>query len=145
MMLRKTTALLGGALVLALAAPGSTQTPAAPLAPQPGNTVLIAQYECSPGELAKVDQIIKDVTAPVLNRVMAEGKIMSWGLLGAYIGGPVNRTIYVWAKDPVALVQARTQYLPEIMAKPGWAELGRLCPRQQVTLNNMIANSASTK
>jgi hypothetical protein len=51
----------------------------------------------------------------------------------------------VWAKDPVALLQARAQYLPEIMAKPSWSEVGRLCPKQTVTLNNLIANPASTK
>ena len=143
-MSRKTTvALLGGALALTLVAPASTQTPA-PAALQPGNTVLIAQYECSPGDVARVDQIIKELTGPVLNRMVAEGKIISWGFLGTYIGGPANRTIYVWAKDPVALLQARGVYLPELMAKPNWAELGRLCPKQQVTLSNLIANPAST-
>jgi hypothetical protein len=140
---KATYPLLAATLVLALAAPGSTQTATAPVAPQPGNTVLIAQYECSPGELGKVDQLLKDVTTPVLNRMVAEGKVMSWGVLGAYVGGPANRTIYVWAKDPVALLQARQVYLPEIMAKPAYAELGRLCPRQQTSLNNMILNPSS--
>jgi lipocalin len=143
---KKTTlALLATALVLALAAPASTQTPAAPAPLQPGNTVLIAQYECSPAELAKVDQIFKDTAGAVLNKYMAEGKIISWGVLGAYVGGPVNRTIYVWAKDPVSLVQARASYLPEIQKSPGYGELGRLCPRQQVTLSNMILTPASAK
>lgn len=142
MTLRKMTyPLLVATLVLTLAVTGSSQT--APVSPQPGNTVLIAQYECSPGDLAKVDQLMKEVASPVLNRMMAEGKIMSWGVLGAYLGGPQNRSIYVWAKDPVALVQARQVYLPEIASKPGWAELGRLCPRQQTTLHNMILNPSS--
>lgn len=142
MSLRKATyPLFAATLVLTLAVTGSSQT--APVAPQPGNTVLIAQYECSPGDLAKVDQLMKDVASPVLNRVMTEGKIMSWGVLGASVGGPANRTVYVWAKDPVALMQARQVYLPEIAQKPGWAELGRLCPRQQTTLHNMILNPSS--
>jgi hypothetical protein len=140
--LRKATyPLFAATLVLTLAVTGSSQT--APPALQPGNTVLIAQYECSPGDLAKVDQLIKEIASPVLNRSMSEGKIITWGVLGANVGGPVNRMIYVWAKDPVALVQARQAYLPEIAAKPGWAELGRLCPRQQTSLNNMILNPSS--
>lgn len=139
MKLGKTTALPAAVLLtLALAKSGSTQPPPAGI--QPGNTVLIAQYECSPGDLAKVDQLMKEMAAPVLTKYASEGKILAWGFLGAYIGGPVNRTIYVWAKDPVALLQARQQYLPEIMAKPGWGELGRLCPKQQVSLSNLIAN-----
>ena len=127
-------------LLVAVATSGSAQTP--PVALQPGNTVLIAQYECIPGELTRVDQILKDLTAPVLNKMVAEGKLLSWGVLGAYVGGPVNRTIYVWGRDPVSLMQARAQYLPEIMAKPGWAEVGRLCPHQQVSLSNLIINAS---
>ncbi len=145
MRLRQTTVLLlGTAFVLALAGTGSTQT-APPAGPQVGNTAFIAQYECSPGDLAKVDRIIKEISAPTLSRMMAEGKVITWALLGTYLGGPANRTIVIWGKDPASLVQARLQYLPEIMAKPAWAELGRLCPRQQTTLVNMIANAASTK
>jgi hypothetical protein len=75
-------------------------------------------------------------------KYVAEGKLLSWGVLGAYIGGPANRTVYVWAKDPVALVQARLQYLPEIMAKPGWAEATRLCPTQTVSLRSLLLVSA---
>ena len=108
---KKTTLVLSAAaVVLALATPGSTQTGAAPAPLQPGNTVLIAQYECSPADLAKVDQLFKDSAGPVLSKYMAEGKILTWGLLGAYVGGPVNRTIYVWGKDPVSLLQARATY-----------------------------------
>jgi hypothetical protein len=124
--------------VLALATNASTQTP--PGVPQPGNTVLIAQYECSPGDLARVDQLMKEIASPVLNRMVGEGKLIGWGSLGATVGGPVNRMIYVWGKDPVALLQARQVYLPEISSKPGWSELGKLCPRQSISLNNMILN-----
>lgn len=121
----------------------SGQTPGA--GPQPGNTVLVAEYQCSAGDLARVDQLLKEVSAPVLDKYVAEGKLLSWGVLGAYIGGPANRTVYVWAKDPVALVQARLQYLPEIMAKPGWAEVTRLCPTQTVSLRSLLLVSAPPK
>ena len=132
-------------LVIALGWTGVAGAQAAPPVLQPGNTVLIAQYECSPADLTKVDQLIKDATAPILNRMLTEGKLLSWGVLGAYVAGPANRTIYVWAKDPIALMQARGQYLPEIMAKPAWTEIGRLCPKQQITLNNLIHTPTSTK
>ncbi|HVQ28502.1 MAG TPA: hypothetical protein VMV21_02920 [Vicinamibacteria bacterium] len=142
---KSTYAVLAAGLVLAVAVPASTQTAAAPAPLQPGNTVLIAQYECSPGDLARVDQIFKETAGAILNKYMADGKIITWGLLGAYVAGPVNRTIYVWAKDPVSLLQARAAYLPEIMKAGTYSELGRLCPRQQVTLNNMLLTPASAK
>ena len=59
-------------------------------------------------------------------------------MLATYVGGPETRTIYVWAKDPVALMKARAEYLPEIQAKPGWLDLQRACPTQEISINNMI-------
>jgi hypothetical protein len=113
--------------------------------PQPGSAVLIAQYECNPADLAKVDEVMKGTAGPILSRYVAEGKLLTWGFLATTVGGPVNRSIYVWAKDTPSLVTARQSYLPEIMAKPGWAEMARMCPRQQTSLHTMVANAGSTK
>jgi len=118
-------------------APARAQTQA-PAPPEVGNTVLIARYHCIAADHAKVDQTFKDIMAPVLNRMVGEGKLISWGVLGTYIGGPDTRTIFVWAKDPVALIKARAEYLPEIMAKPGWADVQRACPTQEVSIDNML-------
>ena len=131
--------------VVVLALSGLATTPAWAQGPQLGNTVLVAEYQCPPGDLARVDQLMKEVTASVLDKYVAEGKLLSWGVLGAYIGGPNNRTVYLWAKDPVALIQARLQYFPEIQAKPGWAELGKLCPTQTVSLRTLLLSSPPPK
>ena len=48
-----------------------------PPKPEVGNTVLIAQYHCNPADHARVDQLLKEVTASVLNRMASEGKINS--------------------------------------------------------------------
>ena len=116
----------------------SSEAAIGPAAPDVGNTVLIARFQCNTADLARVDQILKDSSGPVLNRMVAEGKIITWGVLATYVGGPDTRSIYVWAKDPVALVKARAEYLPEIQAKPGWSEVARACPVQEVSLNNMV-------
>src|SRR5262249_57958486 len=91
------------ALFLVSAITLSSQTPRPVLAP--GNTVLIAEYDCAADQLARVDAAIKEITGPVLNKYVSAGKLISWGYLGVYVGGHANRTIYVWASDPVALMQ----------------------------------------
>ena len=144
MLNKKTTlAVSTAALALTLATTASTQTPAAP-APaasgQHGPDRAVRMLARRPREGRPA---LQGLRRPVLGKYMAEGKILTWGLLGAYVAGPVNRTIYVWGKDPVSLMQARAAYLPEIMKSPGYAELGRLCPRQQVTLNNMVLTPTS--
>ena len=142
-MWRPTLVLSAAFSTAAALAPVFAQAPGMPVAPELGNTVLIARYQCNPAELGKVDQVLKEVSAPVLNRMVSEGKLISWGVLATYIGGPENRTIYLWAKDPVALMKARAEYLPEIMAKPGWNEMARVCPVVETSINNLNLKSQS--
>jgi hypothetical protein len=135
----RTTVRFVTSLVVALGlVPAQAQTPGSMQTPDVGNTVLVAQYECNPADHAKVDRILKDVAAPILNRKVAEGKLLTWGVLATSVGGPATRTIYVWAKDAVGLMKARAEYLPEIMAQPEWSEVARACPTQVVSISTMM-------
>jgi hypothetical protein len=118
------------------------QTPRPVLAP--GNTVLIAGYACAADQLTRADALMNELTAPILNKYVSNGKIISWGYLGVYLGSPVNRQIYVWATDPVALMQARQAYLPEIMGSPKFAEFSKICGSATIALHNMIAMSGGS-
>jgi hypothetical protein len=116
------------------------QTPRPALAP--GNTLLIAAYTCAADQLERADALLKEITGPVLNKYMSAGKIITWGYFGVYLGGEANRHIYVWASDPVALIQARQTYLPEIQASPRFAEFSKICGTASITLHNLITVSA---
>ena len=105
----------------------------------PGNTVLLASYACAPDQLARVDAIFNQSVAPILNKHVASGKLLTWGFLATTLGGPANRHIYIWAADPIALLQARQVYLPEIMAAPQFMEYAKACGPAVVTVNNLLA------
>jgi hypothetical protein len=111
-------------------------------APRPsiaaGNTVLFAAYNCATDQLTRADALVNEVLAPVLNKYVASGKLLNWGYVGVYIGDQNNRSIYVWAADPVALVQARQVYLPEVTANPKFAEFNKICGSATITLHNLI-------
>lgn len=119
------------------------QTPRPMLAP--GNTVLIAEYTCAADQLARADALFTELAGPVLNKQVSTGKIISWGYFGLYLGGGGNRTVYVWAADPVAMVQARAAYLPEITGNPRYAEFSKICGSSKVSLHNMITLSGAAK
>lgn len=129
------TLLLAGTMTL------PAQTPRPTLAP--GNTVLIAQYACAVDQLARADALIAEITTPTLNKFVSAGKIISWGYMGVYIGGHANRTIYLWASDPVALMQARQSYLPELMSHPKFGEFAKICGAADITLHNLITISSA--
>jgi hypothetical protein len=114
-------------------------------APRPaiatGNTVLFAAYNCAADQLTRADALVNEALAPVLNKHVASGKLLNWGYVGVYIGDQNNRSIYVWAADPVALVQARQVYLPEVNANPKFAEFTKICGSATITVHNLIASA----
>jgi hypothetical protein len=110
---------------------------------QDGNTVVVAAYACAADQLDRADAIMKELTTPILNKYTSAGKVVSWGYLAAYIGSQANRQIYVWAANPVALMQARQAYLPEIQASPRFAEFSKICGSASISLSNLLAVSAA--
>lgn len=106
----------------------------------PGNTVLLAAYNCAADQLARADALVNEIAAPVLNKHAKAGKIISWGYTGVYVGNQNNRSIYVWASDPVALLQARQVYLPELNGNPRFAEFVKICGSATITLHNLITS-----
>jgi hypothetical protein len=129
---------LGLFLIAALIATPVLHGQATPRGIAPGNTVLVAEYDCDASRLDEADQLVAKNVAPILNKHMAAGRIINWGYLGNYLGGSSDRSIYVWAADPVALIQVRQQYLPEIQKQAGFADFSRLCGTGVVTLSNLI-------
>ena len=127
------------ALALGLLATVAGATPAAAQV-QPGHVVLFATYECDQTALARADQIVQTMAAPVLDRHVAEGNILSWGYLSAVIGQEYNRSFYIWATDAVSLMEAREQYLPEIQAQADFAEFASVCEATSQTIHTLTGN-----
>jgi hypothetical protein len=117
----------------------TAQTPRGTIAP--GNTVLVAAYNCAADQLARADTLVNEVAAPILNKHVTAGKLLNWGYMGVYVGDQNNRSIYVWAADPVALVQARAVYLPEINANQKFQEFVKICGSATITMHNLITTS----
>jgi hypothetical protein len=112
------------------------QTP--PTALAVGNTVLLSEYECDASQLTRVDALVAKLAAPILDKHIAAGRILTWGWMGVHLGGKANRSFYLWAKDPVALAQARAVYLPEITGQADWTEVAKLCGSPQTALHNLL-------
>jgi hypothetical protein len=127
--------------IAASLAPSPAHAQSRPIAP--GNTVLMAQYKCQADQLSRADALIREIAAPTLNKYVASGKLLTWGYVGVYIGDQANRSIYVWGSNPVALMQARAEYLPELNSNPKFAEFVRICGSATITLQDLVAGAPS--
>lgn len=81
-----------------------------------GEAGLSIYFVCN-GDESRADQIVKDVFAPVYNRHVEEGSIVSWGWMEHFIGGEYRRVATMTAKDFKSLLKARSAVISELDAK----------------------------
>jgi hypothetical protein len=71
-------------------------------------------YQCDPSMETRADTIVTETFAPVFDRLLSEGKIVSWFWLAHQIGGKWRRLGGFYASDMMALMEARAELLAEI-------------------------------
>ena len=95
-------------LCVILAPPARAQEPT----PQPVG--FATYYECDQNNEARADTIVTEVFASVFDRLLSEGKIVSWFWNAHEVGGKWRRLGGFYASDMTALFEARAELLEEL-------------------------------
>jgi len=74
----------------------------------PGGAAFSTYYVCDPRE-AQADALVEQVFAPVYDKMVAEGKLKSWGWLEHIVGGQFRRLATMSASDMKSLMAARAE------------------------------------
>jgi hypothetical protein len=72
-----------------------------------GDAGFSVYYVCDSSREAQADALMKRVFAPAYDKMVADGKITSWGWLEHIIGGKYRRLATFTATDNAALLEAR--------------------------------------
>lgn len=72
----------------------------------PGNAVFSTYYVCDSRE-DQADAIVTQVYAPAYDKLVAEGKLKSWGWLEHVVGGEFRRLATITATDLKSLMEVR--------------------------------------
>lgn len=88
---------------------------------------------CDMAREDRADELVSTVLAPVYDRYVSDGKLVSWGWNTHVIGGKVRRLAVTTAKDHKALLAARSAILGELVEKHGEAmkEFSSICSSHQ--------------
>ena len=88
---------------------------------------------CNMAQEDRADEIVSTVMAPVYDRYVSEGKLVSWSWHSHLIGGKVRRLAVTSAKDFKSLLKARGEIMGELLDNQGEAmkELSSICPSHQ--------------
>lgn len=73
----------------------------------PGGAAFSTYYVCDGTREAQADALVEQVFAPVYDKLVADGKLKSWGWLEHIVGGQYRRVATMGATDLKALMAAR--------------------------------------
>jgi hypothetical protein len=73
----------------------------------PGGAVFSTYYVCDQTREDQADALVTQVFAPVYDKMVADGKLKSWGWLEHIVGGQFRRVATMGAVDVKSLMEAR--------------------------------------
>jgi len=73
----------------------------------PGGVAFSTYYVCDGTREAQADALVEQVFAPVYDKMVADGKLKSWGWLEHIVGGKYRRVATMGASDLNSLMAAR--------------------------------------
>ena len=98
-----------------------------------GEAAFSVYMSCEMGREERADEIVEKVFAPIYDKQVKAGKLVSWGWLKHFVGGTWRRLAVMTAADHVTLLQVRNAVIEEMAAKHGETaeEFDEICGSHQ--------------
>jgi hypothetical protein len=92
-----------------------------------GPAAFSVYYICDSSREDQADALVKRVYAPVYDKMVADGKLTSWGWMEHIVGGEYRRLATMTAKDMTSLVAARSALVAAFQDDPLSGVLDDIC------------------
>ncbi len=92
-----------------------------------GAAAFSVYYECDQGREDQADALVARVFAPVYDKLLADGKIKSWGYNEHIVGGSFRRLATISAGDMKSLMEARAATVQALDDDPLGDTFGDIC------------------
>lgn len=83
-----------------------------------GGAAFSTYYVCDQGREAEADALVTQVFAPVYDKMVADGKLKSWGWNEHIVGGSYRRLATISATDVKSLMEARDSVVEAMIDNP---------------------------
>ena len=107
----------------------------------PGKAVFTTYFVCDSRE-AQADAIVKQVFAPVYDKMVADKKLTSWGYLEHIVGGTVRRIATMTATDMKSVLAARAEINEALTDNPLGDTFTEICDSHEDYMWNVVASGA---
>lgn len=111
------------------------------------NGILVVSYfKCQFNKMSDVIQMTNEQSAPVLNKLVDEGKLQSWGALNHLWGDEWNYLVYYSAESLGSFETAFSEFVSETMeASPDWMDKwASLCSEHKDNVYSVVTGYSST-
>jgi len=92
-----------------------------------GGAAFSTYYVCDQARESQADAIVKGMLAPVFDKMVADGKLKSWGWMEHIVGGKYRRLETISATDVKALMAARAELVEALQDNPGGDLMTSIC------------------
>jgi hypothetical protein len=96
-----------------------------------GKAAFSVYYVCDGSRETQADALIKRVFAPMYDKLVADGKLTSWGWFEHIVGGKYRRLATMTASDMDALMDARASIVQALQNDPLGEDLNSICGSHQ--------------
>jgi hypothetical protein len=93
-----------------------------------GGASFSTYYVCDQSRESAVDDAVKTMLAPVFDKMVADGKISTWGWMEHIVGGKYRRLATISASDVKSLMSARAAMVEALDGNSGGDILTDVCP-----------------
>ena len=93
-----------------------------------GTAAFSTYYVCDQGRESQADELIKSSIGPILDKLVTDGKLKTWGWNEHIVGGEYRRLATMSATDMKALLEARGALVEALDSNPAGDMLTEICP-----------------
>ena len=106
-----------------------------------GGSSFSTYYVCDQRRESQADAVVKSMIAPVFDKMVADGKLLSWGWLEHIVGGKYRRLETLSAVDERALLEARTALVEALNDNPAGDIVTDICPEHADYIWDIVAQA----
>lgn len=128
---------LFAASLLALPEPATAQESSEP------GVVVVSEYRCGYQYLDDLTAYHQEHAAPILDRLVEEGKLNSWGILHHQWGGEYNYVVYYTADSRDAFFAAHDEFFKELDVEKALETTGDWCDAHRDNIYSVARTSSS--
>jgi hypothetical protein len=92
-----------------------------------GNASLSTYHVCNMTREKEADEIVKKDIAPMYDKMVADGKLLTWSWMEHIVGGEYRRLEVLTAKDVASLMAARGSLVEAMENNPASKTLDSIC------------------